>query len=128
MICLTCKEKLAVLNLKRPYAMKRGKNYKGDDRTKRSKQLQRGRWSQQDLFLNVGKEADGAGEASYLVSELLTKVKKSFAGGQFLKDCMLMFYVEDHCDIHCATCPNIIPLFALRKRIFLFIFNLNMFI
>lgn len=102
-------------------------NYKGDDRTKISKQLQRGQRSQQDLFLNVCKEADVAVEASYLVSEWLTKVGKSFTEGQFLKDCMLIFYVEDHCDVHCETCPNIIPLFVLCKRSFLFIFKLNMF-
>lgn len=65
----------------------------------------------QESFLNAGKEADAAFEASY-ISDLITKAGKVIHQNPVSED-MLVFYVEYQCDIHCETCPNLLVLFLI---------------
>lgn len=108
MICLICKEKLVVFkeyNLNRHYATKHGEhyeNYKGNDRKNEPSSYE------EDCYPSKNFSSTPIRKLMLQLKQVTwSEAGKSFTEGQFLKICMLIFYVEYHCDLHCEMCPNI---------------------
>ncbi len=94
--CLICTEKVAVhkeYNIRRHYSTKHAEEYtkyQGDERNYRVANLKKCLLRQQDLFKKASKENEAAVEASYVVSEMIVRARKSFKEGEFIKKCMLL--------------------------------------
>ncbi len=94
--CLICTEKVAVYkeyNVRRHNSNRHAEEYtkyQGDERKIRVANLKKCLLRQQDLFKKASKENEAAVDASYMVSEMISRAGKPFKEGEFIKKCKLL--------------------------------------
>lgn len=93
-ICLLCNESISVMkefNIKRHYSTKHATLHSltGQLRTDKIQKLTANLEKQQQMFHKQRTQLDNVVKASFIVSSKLAKASKSFAEGEFIKECML---------------------------------------
>nr|DBA20368.1 TPA: hypothetical protein GDO54_017157 [Pyxicephalus adspersus] len=100
-VCLICQETVTIykeFNIKRHYQTKHSTYDKltGRDRSEKLRQLEAVLMSQERFFTRARESNENATKASYDVAMLIAKNCKSFAEGDFIKECVMKM-VENIC-------------------------------
>lgn len=94
-ICLLCNESISVMkefNIKRHYSTKHATLHSLTGQLLRTDKIQKltaNLEKQQQMFHKQRTQLDNVVKASFIVSSKLAKASKSFAEGEFIKECML---------------------------------------